>query len=208
MKKMKYLFALLAAAVMAGCSADDISGTELENWPADFSVEEYGEINFDLIKVQMRDSIAARNALKNKTPDDMDAKELGLFFDKEESVKKIFTKYQGFADSVWPGFEKLRDGKLYVDFRIPLYDYHIWGNTATKDLQYLESFKPDYNVIKMQYVLIGKIEGRPYRYCKDKESKTLRAENEKQAVPSKSKWDFSANFYCKNKKDGQVYLIP
>ena len=208
MKKMKYLFALLAAAVMAGCSADDISGTELENWPVDFSVEEYGEINFDLIKVQMRDSIAARNALKNKTPDDMDAKELGLFFDKEESVKKIFTKYQGFADSVWPGFEKLRDGKLYVDFRIPLYDYHIWGNTATKDLQYLESFKPDYNVIKMQYVLIGKIEGRPYRYCKDKESKTLRAENEKQAVPSKSKWDFSAHFYCKNKKDGQVYLIP
>ncbi len=208
MKMIKYLFATLAVAVMAGCSADDISGTESENWPSDFSAKEYAEVNFDLVKVQMKDSIAARNALKNKTPDDMDAKELKLFFDKEESVKKIFTKYQGFADSIWPGYEKLRDGKIYVDFRTPLYDYHIWGNTATKDLQYLESFKPNYDVIKMQYVMIGKIEGRPYRWCKDKESKTLKAENEKQAVAVKSKWDFSANYYCKNKKDDQVYLIP
>ena len=208
MKMIKCLLGLLAVSIMAGCSADDISGAELENWPSDFSVQEYGEVNFDLIKVQMKDSIAARNALKKKTSADMDAKELNLFFDSEESVKKIFTKYKGFDESIWPGYETLRDGKIYIDFRTPLYDYHIWGNTATKDLQYLDSFKPNYEVIKMQYVLVGKIEGRPYRYCKDKESKTLKAENESQAVAVASKWDFSAHFYCKNKKDGQVYLIP
>ena len=205
---MKYLFALLFAVVMVGCSADDINGADLENWPSDFTAKEYGEVNFDLIKVQMKDSIAAKNALKKKTPADMDKKELDLFFDKEESIKTLFTKYQGFADSIWPGFDKLKDGKIYVDFRTPLYDFHIWGNTATEDLKYLESFKPDYNVIKMQYVLIGKIEGRPYRYCKDKESKTLKAADESQAVAAASKWDFSAHFYCKNKKDGLVYLIP
>ena len=131
---------------------------------------------------------------------------------RENSVIKLeedySTKYQGFDESIWPGYETLRDGKIYIDFRTPLYDYHIWGNTATKDLQYLDSFKPNYEVIKMQYVLVGKIEGRPYRYCKDKESKTLKAENESQAVAVASKWDFSAHFYCKNKKDGQVYLIP
>ena len=200
--------ASLALAAMVGCSADSISNADSENWPSDFSSKEYGEINFDLIKVQMKDSIAARNALKKKTSEDMDEKEIDLFFDKESSIKTIFVKYQGFDASIWPGFEKLKSGVMYSDFRKPLYDYHTFGNTATKDVKYLESFKPNYDVLKAQYILIGKVEGRPYRYCKDKEAKTLKVADETQAVAVKSKWDFSANFYCKNKKDGQVYLIP
>ena len=50
--------------------------------------------------------------------------------------------------------------------------------------------------------------GRPSRYRKDKESTTLQVAGDSQAVAFRSKWDFSANVYCKNKKDGQVYLIP
>jgi hypothetical protein len=208
MKSLSLFACSVALASLVACSADSVSNADVENWPSDFSVKEYAEINWDLVTAQMKDSIEYKNSKLSKAKRTIDEDEIDLFFDKEESIKELFTKYVGFADSTWPGFDKLKTGKLYIDFREPLYDYHQIGNTATKDLAYLKKFPVDYNVIQMQYVLIGKVEGRPYRYCKDKESKTLQVADSSQAVAVRTKWDFSANAYCKNKKNGQVYLIP
>lgn len=206
--KKKIFLSAFAALVFAACSADSISNADAENWPSDFSAKEYAELNWELVTVQMRDAVAEKNSEKGKTLQDIDEKETNTFFDKEASVKEIFTKYAGFADTIWPGFEELKTSKIYSDFRDPLFEYHAFGNTASKDLDFLKSFEVNYDVLKMQYVMIGRIEGRAYRYCKDGEAKQLQVADESQAVAVRSKWDFSANTYCKNKKDGQIYLIP
>ena len=191
---MKMLRMILCSAVVASfvaCSADDISNADEGNYPDDFSDKEYAEVNWDLVTIQMKNAIA----------------EIEVFFDKEESIKEIFTKYVGFADSIYPGFEKLKTGKMYMDFRETLYAFHITGNTATKDLAFLKEFKVNYDVIREQYWMVGRIEGRSYRFCKSGETKQLKVKDQSQAEAVRTKWDYSAHLYCKNKADGLDYMV-
>ncbi len=205
---MKMLRMILCSAVVASfvaCSADDISNADAGNYPDDFSDKEYAEVNWDLVTIQMKNAIAAKNGKSSAKA--LDAKEIEVFFDKEESIKEIFTKYVGFADSIYPGFEKLKTGKMYMDFRETLYAFHITGNTATKDLAFLKEFKVNYDVIREQYWMVGRIEGRPYRFCKSGETKQLKVKDQSQAEAVRTKWDYSAHLYCKNKADGLDYMV-
>ena len=46
----KFAFCAMAAVVLSACSDGNLSSTEAlgENWPADFSVSEYAEVNLTL----------------------------------------------------------------------------------------------------------------------------------------------------------------
>ena len=113
MKSLSLFACSVALASLVACSADSVSSADAENWPSDFSVKEYAEVNWDLVTAQMKDSIESKNSKLSKAKRTIDEDEIDLFFDKEESIKELFTKYVGFADSIWPGFDKLKTGKQY-----------------------------------------------------------------------------------------------
>lgn len=202
--KIKLFSGLIASSLLIACSSMDVDDTTAENWPSDFQLSEYSAINPDIAVVQLRDTVAAINLASGDTA--KVESDIIAFFDSEVSVKTLFTDYALLNEALWPGFEALRDSVLNIDLRNLVLEYHVFGNTATQDLAFLQSAGiVDSSLIAWQYLLYGAKEGRAYRYCLSGEAKTLQSTD--QAVAIRSLYDYSANSYCLNESDDQIYLI-
>lgn len=202
--KIKLFSGLIASSLLIACSSMDVDDTTAENWPSDFKRSEYSAINPDIAVVQLRDTVAAINLASGDTA--KVESDIIAFFDSETSVKTLFTDYALLNEALWPGFEALRDSVLNIDLRNLVLEYHVFGNTATQDLAFLQSAGiVDSSLIAWQYLLYGAKEGRAYRYCLSGEAKTLQSTD--QAVAIRSLYDYSANSYCLNESDDQIYLI-
>ena len=111
--------------------------------------------------------------------------EASVFFDDSVAVKTIFTDYALLDEEWWPGLSALINGMFVVDpvtgdttidalngprameYREAFKDFHRYGFTATQDLAFLKSIKVDSSLIEKQYIMAGRYEGRPYRFCRD-----------------------------------------
>lgn len=114
-----------------------------------------------------------------------DAAELATFFSGDSNaVKTLFTDYAGIAAAYWPGVDAMKngmtdtagniniDGQRAMEYRTAFEKFHRFGNTAEQDLAFLKSLKVDSTLIKMQFIMAGKYEGRAYRFCKEGEAVT------------------------------------
>lgn len=226
-KKLKYGLGLAAAIALVACSADSISNADIENWPSDFNVVEYGQVNPDLATYQALTAVADSNAilrqqitqkmvdsivaadLSDKTDEEKltsaqdkaeknvkkrfvtgtilnEDAEWAAYFDDAAAVKEIFLSFAALPESYWPGEDAFRNGMYNPDssinimgqtamqYRLALNPYHIYGNTASKDLAFLKSVPVREDLIKYQYVRAGKYEGRPYRYCKAEDNAVVK----------------------------------
>lgn len=131
----------------------------------------------------------AEKELKNKYVSgnilDDDA-EWTVFFDDSNAVKSIFTDFAGLPESFWPGAVAFLNGMYNPDstinifgqtamqYRLAFKPYHQYGFTASQDLAFLKSVVIDENLIKYQYNLAGRYEGRPYRFCRVEDNATLK----------------------------------
>ena len=129
--------------------------------------------------------------------------EAAVFFDDEASVKAIFTDYAGLDEEWWPGLPALINGVISVDpetgdttlnpdgarameYRAAFKNFHRYGFTATQDLAFLKTVKVDSSLIEKQYIMAGRYEGRPYRFCHDGEAniKKLDVQVEYDTIPN------------------------
>lgn len=198
--KLKFGLGMAIAAIIGACSADSISNADGENWPSDFSVAEYARVNPDLANHQRVTSVAKKNAAYLQAAADSgktvatsfkDSSELALFFSSdavvpgnEAAVKELFTVYAGLSESYWPisGVAAFVNGVLgdsndviiggiaAAEYRDALAPFHCLGQTALQDLEFIKSVQIDSTLIKQQYVLAGRYEGRPYRECREGEA--------------------------------------
>lgn len=201
--KIKLLSGVIASIALLACSSMETDDPIVGNWPAAFQVSEYSEINPDIALKQLKDTVTALNVASGDTV--LEAADIAVFFDDSLPVKTMFTDYASLNEALWPGFEDFRDNTLQIDLRNLVLAYHIHGNTATQDLAFLQAFPLDSSLIAWQYLLYGKKEGRAYRYCEAGEATTLKSTD--QAVAVRSLFDYSANVYCLNESDDQLYLV-
>jgi hypothetical protein len=83
-----------------------------------------------------------------------------------------------------------------------------------KDKAYLEAFRPDSYLLERHYVLEGRIEGRPYRYCDALPQGAQKGAERGSIVPdtllgsgTSRLSDYSANLFCFDKADSRIYAI-
>ena len=114
--------------------------------------------------------------------------EASVFFDDSAAVKTIFTDYALLDEEWWPGMSALINGMFIVDpetgdttidalngprameYREAFKKFHRYGFSATQDLAFLKSVKVDSSLIEKQYIMAGRYEGRPYRFCHEGEA--------------------------------------
>lgn len=127
-----------------------------------------------------------KKRLESVRPSLKDESERNLFFNDSNAVKTIFVEYANINASYWPGMNALKlgvkdstnllDGARAEEYSVSLERFHCLGNTATQDLAFLNSKKNsiDMTLIEKHYLLSGRYEGRPYRYCHDGEANYLK----------------------------------
>jgi hypothetical protein len=208
----KFLAVGFAVALsFSACSSMDTNSAKDGNWPTDFVVSEYSELNPDIANAQRKTSVASANTEKSCKINTLfsDTSETAKFLADSIALKSIFTDYASFSATYWPGYELFTTNTLYADFIQVLFtSFHVCGNTASEDVAYLVSMPVDSSLISMEYLLIGATEGRAYRYCLEGEAKVL--QNPSQGVvinEAKGEYDYSDSYYCLNKADQQKYLI-
>ncbi|MCQ2061730.1 MAG: hypothetical protein MJY99_00140 [Fibrobacter sp.] len=131
------------------------------------------------------DEKAATDSSKKLKRSFSDEAELATFFsDSEEAVKTLFTDYANINADYWPGIDAMKngmtdaegniniDGQRAMEYRTAFEKFHRYGNTAAQDLAFLQSIKIDSSLIRMQYIMAGKYEGRAYRSCREGEAVT------------------------------------
>ena len=136
--------------------------------------------------VTAKDSSNARSKASKFTITMTD--EAAVFFNDEEAVKTIFTDYARLDEEWWPGLSAFINGMFVIDsvtgdttidalngprameYREAFKNFHRYGFTATEDLAFLKTIKVDSSLIEKQYIMAGRYEGRPYRFCHDGEA--------------------------------------
>ena len=118
--------------------------------------------------------------------------EAAVFFNDEAAVKTIFTDYARLDEEWWPGLSAFINGMFVIDsvtgdttidalngprameYREAFKNFHRYGFTATQDLEFLKSLKVDSSLIEKQFLMAGRYEGRPYRFCRNGEANIKR----------------------------------
>jgi len=72
---------------------------------------------------------------------------------------------------------------------------------------YLKNFSYDSTLIEQHYILVGRNEGRPYKYCNGNSTGTLRSPDLALKVGSPVFYDYGAHLFCLNETDGLIYLL-
>jgi hypothetical protein len=208
----KFLAIGIAAALsFSACSSMDADSSKDGNWPTDFVISEYSEINPDIANAQRKTSVASANTAKSCKISSLfsDTSETAKFLADSVALKSIFTDYASFSATYWPGYELFATNLLYADFiKVLFMNFHICGNSAGDDVAYLSSVSIDSTLISMEYLLIGATEGRAYRYCLEGEAKVLQDPSQGVVInEAKDEYDYSDSYYCLNEADQQKYLI-
>lgn len=219
--KITFVFPVLA---LMACSSMDVDDADADNWPSDFKANEYAQINPIFVNLQIIDDIVIYNnewkaklyaAAANST-DSANVKlaissDSSEFFADTANLHTIFSTYAGYPDSSWTGYES----SPAVAKTAFLYKFNYLGKSSADGLTSMRLFAADTTALKLQYVLYGEVEGRPYRYCKANEAKTLRSLSQAASISAKSGIpDYRPNYYCCNAAEGsactddsQIYLI-
>jgi len=209
---LKFLAIGIGATLsFSSCSSMDANSAKGGNWPADFTVSEYSELNPDIANAQRETAVISANterSCKIKTLFS-DTSETSKFLADSVALKSIFVDYASFPEVYWPGYEVFTGNVLYAEFiKVLFMNFHICGNSTTEDIAYLSSTPIDSSLISREYLLVGASKGRAYRYCLEGEAKVL--QNSSQAIAvneAKGVYDYSDSYYCLNKDDQQKYLI-
>ena len=150
MKNFKIsLLAAGATIALLACSSLEVSNPEAENFPADWSVAEYMKANPDLRALQIKDQVLILNTLSGLPAD------TAKFMSDTVTLKKIALEYAGFTEA---SFNLADDAKRKY---IKTFDI----NGVDNEPAVFDTLKLDTALIERQYVVYGKIEGRPYRRC-------------------------------------------
>jgi hypothetical protein len=150
----------------------------------------------------------------------------------------------------WNSFEDVLVDELPANMNVPngvkikpqidaVLRFKALGVSPEDNVKLFDNFKAkvDLDAVRMQYVYYGQIEGRPYRYCKDDDSKDELQEPKPSEVQGKCAQvevptmtqatvfpspqdlgtpvvsycyfivDFRPNTFCKDKASGDIYLI-
>jgi len=202
---------VVAALSFSACSSMDADSAKDGNWPTDFVVSEYSEINPDIANAQRKTSVVSANIEKSCKINTLfsDASETGKFLADSSALKSLFVDYASFSATYWPGYELFTTNVLYADFiKVLFMNFHVCGNTASEDVAYLASVPIDSSLVSMEYLLAGVTLGRAYRYCLEGEAEVL--QNSSQGIvinEAKGEYDYSDSYYCLNRADQQKYLI-
>lgn len=156
-KKISLLVAGTALAFMA-CSSLEVNNPIEENFPSDWNVEVYANLNPDLKALQYTDQIAIMNK-QSGAADDMDA-----FVANEAMVNEIAVKYAGFTATNWDPTAK--DKMEFVK------KFNI--NGVTNENEVIPTIKLDMEALSEQYLAYGMRDGRPYRECREGEATVIK----------------------------------
>lgn len=230
MKNFRKLIIALPAVALMACSSMDVDNAEAMNWPSDFDAQTYATINPILFDLQLQDYVVAYNntwktaqyASAANAADSANVKttmaaavsaDSAEFFADTANLHLLYSQYAGITDtSDWASaadtIVKARNIYLYKF-------YNLYGKTLSEELSYIkDSVAVDLEAVKLQYMLYGQIEGRPYRYCKTGETTTLRSLSQAASVNRAGIPDYRPNYYCCNAAEGsactddsQIYLI-
>lgn len=156
-KKISLLVAGTALAFMA-CSSLEVNNPIEENFPSDWNVEVYANLNPDLKALQYTDQIAIMNK-QSGAADDMDA-----FVANEAMLSEIAVKYAGFTATNWDPAAKDK-----MDF---IKKFNI--NGVTNENEVIPTIKLDMEALSEQYLAYGMRDGRPYRECREGEATVIK----------------------------------
>ena len=205
---------ILLAGVLGACSSMSVDDPYIENYPADFSVQEYMALHPQLRSMQYKEAVSAYNdsvskvmggayTAAKKTDD-------SLFMSNMDVLRAIFLDpYMG--GGTQERWDKLLENKSSTDTSI--------SNTAKRNFNSLSGFNfinqpddilllsqvpVDYDAIARQYSVFGRDHGWAYRLCRPEEGanipRTALAIDKIQAVPVKDADSFVADngLYCRD----------
>jgi len=71
---------------------------------------------------------------------------------------------------------------------------------------YLHNFKFNQTLVEQHYILFGRYDGRPYKYCEDGHKGEARNQ-EKHADKRGNNYDYGRYAFCLNKTDQKIYVV-
>ena len=155
MKNIKIsLLAAGATIALLACSSLEVTNPEEENFPSDWSVDEYLSVNPDLRALQILDQVAIMNVVSGAASD-MDA-----FLADTALMTNVAINYAGFTET---GLDFTDTDKMKY-----LKQFNI--NGVSNEPAVFDTLTLDTSVIARQYLVFGAIEGRPYRKCSEAEA--------------------------------------
>lgn len=145
-------------------------------------------------------------AIRAKAKANYDADNAAFLAD-EKFVKEIFIRYLGIDSSLWLGLDSLNSEQKSL-----LYTFNLQQQgkpNLEADKQYLENFQFDEDLIKKHYLLLGLLEGRPYRYCDGLSTGNPISKVVPDTIKNQLPYmpDYSAHRFCLNENEGLVYVI-
>lgn len=203
MKNVKIsLLAAGATLALLACSSLEVDNPTEENFPADWSLAEYMNVNPDLRALQIMDNVTIINAI-SKLPSD------SAEFMASPDLKQFAITYAGFTEENYD-IENGDKRKYLKSFNIngisneaAVFDSLLKGHTVCAAMLNGKGVAYDSSVIELQYIAYGKIEGRPYRACKATETGLVKKGTcQKDEAPSVGYVD---HLYCAS--EGVTYCL-
>ena len=189
MKNIKIsLLAAGATIALLACSSLEVSNPESENYPEGWSTAEYISINPDLRALQIADQVNIMNTLSGAASDEAD------FTADTVLMTKIALEYAAFTEKNLDFSDKSKM-KYLKQFNI---------NGVSNEPAVFDTLTLDSSVFARQFLVYGKVEGRPYRKCKDSESNLVK-KGSCQSDEANANIGYMAHLYCSNA--GVTYCI-
>ena len=196
--------------------------------PADFKLDEYVEINPDVKYIQIVQELKKQNAAfldsMKMTSDSIKqedgtmvpiatvmkeryAADTSAFIHEDTAFTHKVFLMAGYSEDLWVSADSLNSEQR--GFLVRFNKIQSGEPSIKEDKDFVLKFDYDEDLMAPHFLTFGRLEGRPYRYCKGaSEIGLLKSEVIPDTLGLRPRiMDYNAHLFCLNKEDGLVYSI-